>query len=110
MCMIFILRETCTAVREWACWYQQHKQSPLILTHWTQKITMTDDVGNPGPDLGQAQICGGVKPVNRIQYFWHIFKVIHQLNRTILTLVKIGPMVWEEKIFQSMKDGRQDRI
>jgi len=30
---------------------------------------MTDDVGNPGPDLGQAQICGGLKPVNRIQYF-----------------------------------------
>jgi hypothetical protein len=26
----------------------------------------TDDVGNPGPGLGQAQKCGRVKPVNEI--------------------------------------------
>ena len=26
---------------------------------------MIYDVGNPGPGLGQAQQCGGVKPVNR---------------------------------------------
>jgi hypothetical protein len=28
------------------------------------KKTMTYDVENQGPGLGQAQICGGVKPVN----------------------------------------------
>jgi len=27
---------------------------------------MTYDVGNSGPDLGQAQKCGRVKPVNGI--------------------------------------------
>ena len=31
-----------------------------------QKKTMTYGVVNPGPDLGQAQKCGGVKFVNRI--------------------------------------------
>jgi len=31
--------------------YQQNKQSPLIVTHWTQKHTMTYDVGNPGLQL-----------------------------------------------------------
>jgi hypothetical protein len=29
-----------------------------------KKKTMTDDVGNPGPGLGQAQKCGRVKPGN----------------------------------------------
>ena len=28
------------------------------------KKTTTYDVGNPGLDFGQVQICGGVKPVN----------------------------------------------
>jgi len=28
------------------------------------KKTTTYDVGNPGPGLGQAQICGRVKPAN----------------------------------------------
>jgi hypothetical protein len=27
-----------------------------------QKNTMIYDIGNPGPGLGQAQICGVVKP------------------------------------------------
>ena len=26
--------------------HQQNEQSPVILTHWTQKMTMTYDVGN----------------------------------------------------------------
>jgi hypothetical protein len=39
----------------------------LILTYLTEhKKTMTYDVGNPGPGLGQAQQCGGVKTVNGI--------------------------------------------
>jgi hypothetical protein len=29
-----------------------------------KKTIMTDDVGNPGPGLGQAQKCGRVKPGN----------------------------------------------
>ena len=37
------------------CQYQPSEQSPLILTHWTQKKTTRYDVGNPVPDLGNAQ-------------------------------------------------------
>jgi hypothetical protein len=29
-------------------------------------MTMTYDIGNPGPDLEQAQKCGGVKWINGI--------------------------------------------
>ena len=46
--------------------YQQNEQSPLILTHWTQNKTTTNDVGNPGPGLGQSQNYGRFKPVNDI--------------------------------------------
>ena len=45
--------------------YQQNEQSPLILSELTEHIkTMTFDLGNSGPGLGQAQKCGGVKQVN----------------------------------------------
>jgi hypothetical protein len=39
----------------------------------TKKKTMTYDVRNPGPGLGQAQKCSGVKPVNVdiIQYIFN---------------------------------------
>ena len=37
--------------------YQQNKQSPLILMHWTHTHTQ-----NPGTCLRQAQKCGGAKP------------------------------------------------
>ena len=48
--------------------YQQNKQSPLILTHSTQKKrTMTYNAGNPSPGLGQVQKFGAVKPVYRKQ-------------------------------------------
>jgi hypothetical protein len=33
----------------------------------TEKGTITYDLENPGPDFGQAQNCGRVKLVNRIQ-------------------------------------------
>ena len=48
--------------------YQQNEQSPLILTEITEHKTntMTYDVGNPSPVLGQAQECGRVKSVNGI--------------------------------------------
>jgi hypothetical protein len=42
-----------------------------IISHLTQK-NMTCDVGNPGPGLGQAQKCGGVKPVNGISCLLHL--------------------------------------
>jgi hypothetical protein len=47
---------------------QQNEQSPLILTTLTEhkKNSMTYEVGNPGPGLGQAQECGRVKLVNKI--------------------------------------------
>ena len=35
--------------------YHQNKQTPFTFSHWTQKINMTYDVGNPGPGLGQTQ-------------------------------------------------------
>jgi hypothetical protein len=35
--------------------------SPQSIEH--KKKTMIYDVGNPGPSLGQAQQCGGVKPL-----------------------------------------------
>jgi hypothetical protein len=49
--------------------YQQNKQSPLILSHWTWKKPQNNteyDVGNPGPGLGQEQICDGFRPDNWI--------------------------------------------
>jgi hypothetical protein len=48
---------------------------PSVSTKWTTtshlkslniKKTTTYDAGNPGPGLGQAQKCGGVKPDNGI--------------------------------------------
>jgi Na+/serine symporter len=38
--------------------YQQNKQSPHTLADCTQKKTMTYDVGNPVPGLGQANYVG----------------------------------------------------
>ena len=35
--------------------YQQNEQSPLTLRQWTQKKTMTYDIGNPGSGLRQEQ-------------------------------------------------------
>ena len=46
--------------------YQQNEESLLISNPWTKNKTTTYEVGNPGPGLGQAQQCGGVKPVNGI--------------------------------------------
>ena len=49
--------------------YQQNEQSPLILTVLTEhKKTMTYDVGNLGPGLGQTHRCDRVKLVNGI--YW----------------------------------------
>ena len=58
-------------------WHQQNKQLHVTLAHWTLKKTTTSDVGNSGPGLGQAQICGGVKYTEyyplilSIRYSWH---------------------------------------
>ena len=46
--------------------YLQNEQSSLTSTHKTQKKTVTYDVGNPGPGLGQAQKYGRNKLVNVI--------------------------------------------
>ena len=45
--------------------HQQNEQSPITFTQWTQKA-MINNVGNPGPGLGQAQNCGTVIPGNEI--------------------------------------------
>jgi hypothetical protein len=34
---------------------KKNEQSPLSLSHWTQKKTKTYDTGNPGPGLEHAQ-------------------------------------------------------
>ena len=41
--------------------HQQNEEPPLTSNHWTHRV------GNPGPGVGQAQTCGGVKRVNEIQ-------------------------------------------
>jgi hypothetical protein len=41
--------------------YQQNEQSPVTVTHGTQRKTTTYTVGNPDPGLGQAQKYGGDK-------------------------------------------------
>jgi len=38
---------------------------------------MTYGIGNSGPGLGQAQKCGGIKPVNRIPIHQLITLEIH---------------------------------
>lgn len=38
----------------------------LLSSHCAQEKTTACDVGNPGSVLGQAQKCGGGKPVNDI--------------------------------------------
>jgi hypothetical protein len=54
--------------------YQINKWSITSHLHSlnTKKKTMTYDVGNPGPGLGQTQKCGRVRPVNGIPTipFW----------------------------------------
>ena len=49
------------------------KKKQTITSHLNslniKKKTMTYDVGNPGPGLGQAQKCGRVKPVNGIYIY-----------------------------------------
>ena len=47
---------------------QMNNQLSSELTELKKKTT-TNEFGNPGPGLGQAQICGGVKPVNGITTF-----------------------------------------
>ena len=49
--------------------YQQNEKSLLILLKIKDKKTMTYEVGDSVPDLGQAQQCGGVKPVNGIPIY-----------------------------------------
>ena len=44
--------------------YQQNEKSPLSSNHRAKKKTSAyDDIGNPGPVLGQVQKCGRVKAV-----------------------------------------------
>jgi hypothetical protein len=45
--------------------YQENEQSHLIVTKLTEH-KKTYGVGNPGPVLGQAQQCGGVKHAKEI--------------------------------------------
>jgi hypothetical protein len=46
--------------------YKQNEKPPLTLNSLNTKNTTINDVGNPGPGLGQAQKCDGVKPLNGI--------------------------------------------
>jgi hypothetical protein len=49
----------------------QYQQKQTITSHIKPlniKITTNYDVGNPGPDLGQAQKYGGVKPIGTNYY------------------------------------------
>jgi hypothetical protein len=56
---------------------------PYLKSLNTQKNT-TYGVGNPGPGLGQAQKCGGVKPVNVIPFMYvHFLFFFLSLDRCI---------------------------
>ena len=65
-------------------WHQQSEQLPVTLAHWTLKKT-TYDVGNPGPGLGQAQKCGGVRPVNEIP--WQYGRIVDNLYTEYHSLI-----------------------
>ena len=52
--------------------FHQYQQSLLVVTDHTKHKKTTYDVGNPGPGLGQAQTCRGVKPGNEITTRIHI--------------------------------------
>ena len=63
----FVLKETLNRDSDQFHRYQQNEHSSFTiaeLTDHNKKKTTTYHVENPGPELGQAQICGGVKPVN----------------------------------------------
>jgi hypothetical protein len=59
------------------------------LTELTEHIkTMTYDVGNPGPGLGQAQQCGGVKTVNGIPTPPSVIETINKRLTCLLSQVE----------------------
>jgi len=70
--------------------------SHLNWTHWTQEKTTTYDVVNPVPGLGQAQKCGGVKPVYWFQsVFIYLYTMYIKFNRwrlIILRLNQVNPL------------------
>jgi hypothetical protein len=74
-------------------WHQQNKQLPVTLAHWTLKNTTTYDVGNSGPGIGHAQICGGVKYT---EYYPLILSVRYRLilrqgyTRAIKVLISLA--------------------
>lgn len=57
-----------------------NEQSSLTLTNWTFKKNTAYNVGNSGPDLGQAHICDRVKPNGVVssqykQYFSYVVTI-----------------------------------
>ena len=64
--------------------YQQNEQSPLILTVLIEhKKTMTYDVGNLCPGLGQTHRCDQVKLVNGI-YWSQPFPLDNRVNSSFV--------------------------
>ena len=53
---------------------------------WTEKTPITYDVGHSEPDLGQAQHCGGAKPLNDIEIRNECLVMWHSLD-TLPTMV-----------------------
>jgi hypothetical protein len=37
---------------------------------------MTYEIGNPGPELGQPQKCGGVNPMRKMQHTIYVTRII----------------------------------
>ena len=52
--------------------------NPLPLHSLDVKQITTYDVWNAGPCLGQAQQCGGIKLVNGISKFPHMYPILFQ--------------------------------
>jgi hypothetical protein len=68
------------------------------ITHWTQKGGITIyDIGNPDPDLEQAQKCGMVKPVNGIPILLNAHTKGQKMNDESacnLTIVMFKKQMW----------------
>jgi hypothetical protein len=65
------------------CDGQQFHQYQQNFNSLNTKRLQHNDIGNPGPDLGQAQKCCGVKLVNGIHFLE--IKSFYKIN--ILTLI-----------------------
>ena len=81
--------------------YQQNEQSPLILTHWTQRKTTWYNVGNPCSFFRQAHKCTGVVLITTTHYH---FGTICVLKAFFKTFTRNCIDMWEHEIQSKHKE------